>query len=106
MSNYLEIRDTLTEEELDKYRHLKTIKSTSKLNAMMPAWIKKHMRDVAMPKYQPFIPNQAPKFPAYTNVPKFGCYAEQKRLIPSEHIKYSVSEYIQEFIKLNKLCYK
>jgi hypothetical protein len=37
-----------------------------KLHAMLPAWVKRHEKESAMPAMFVFIPNKPPKFPAWT----------------------------------------
>jgi len=37
-----------------------------KLAAMMPGWVKAHIKAHTFPAYQVFVPNQPPKYPAWT----------------------------------------
>ena len=60
------LRDTLTDVEIAKYRRAKMITDPRKLSAMLPAYIKTHMRNVAPPKPFIFEANRPPKFPAWT----------------------------------------
>ena len=94
------LRDSITDVELARFQRAKQITDTRKLQAMLPAWIKSHMKAVAPPKPFVFVPGQPASFPARLTRRD---YCVDLRKFPPCGTETKLTEYIAEFNRINNL---
>ena len=88
------MKEKLSEAELERYQHLKTL-SGKRLIALLPTWAKPKV----IKPYPPFVPGLPPKFPAWT-------YHTSPTLPPAKiptGYQLSMADYVREFEQLNQL---
>lgn len=99
-----QLRETPFEpNEIAKFKLLKQIKP-ERLAARLPAYVKKHLNAVAVPKPFVFVPNQPPVYPTSINgVPLFTSVTKPVPKIPGYDTLDQASEYIAKYDELNNL---